>query len=129
MPRPDIERITHYAAQVVACNEVLRLPMPDWKMKRRATLLTLAKQDVPALLAYIAELESTARWRDAKTEPPVGEFVPPQFEAVCYSDNGALRWVDVCRYDSHNNCWFGEDHFVRHVTHWRPLPEPPEAHA
>ena len=60
MPRPDIERIIHYAAQVVACNEVLCLPMPDWKMKRRATLLTLAKQDIPALLAYIAELEYDA---------------------------------------------------------------------
>ena len=132
MPRPDIDAIARYAAQVVACNKVPHLPMPDLEMKRRATLLTLAKQDVPTLLAYIAVLEAAARWRDARTEPPPTDTVSSDrvlaYGVSTSAPNMLPRvWLAYFCKSVDMDYWAAPDGDTLHITHWRPLPEPPEA--
>jgi hypothetical protein len=76
------------------------------------------------LTARIAELEEKQRWRVvADGELPEvyrdedGEFIP---FLVCENDKGCPYRA---LYDGLN---WGDGMFVADVTHWMPLPEPPE---
>ena len=69
------------------------------------------------LLDRIAELEAERRWKDSNVELPKED-----------TDGNAL--LVICRYSGE---WarapFGiefSDEFVRHYSHWMPLPTPPE---
>ncbi|CAK0753277.1 hypothetical protein CCP3SC15_1930006 [Gammaproteobacteria bacterium] len=63
----------------------------------------------------IAELEEAQRWI------PVGEGNPPPEHKVIHVICPPAMWPQLARWDGPNKC------FTRAgVTHWRPLPEPPE---
>ena len=74
-----------------------------------------------AARARIAELKAANRWI------PVGERMPDNHVVVLAL--GVLMQRDLAYYDVDYEKWYWNEHFTTHatVTHWRPLPEPPEA--
>jgi len=83
--------------------------LPDWQ-----TRIDKAQSE---LRAYIEGLEGERRWKDSNVELPKED-----------TDGNAL--LVICRYSGE---WarapFGiefSDEFVRHYSHWMPLPELPE---
>lgn len=80
-----------------------------------------AEAEVKRLAARVAELEAEARWI------PVGEALPDECVDVLVCADGqvrtAIRADDI---DGVTN-WYANDWGVYGVTHWRPMPKPPEA--
>jgi len=83
--------------------------LPDWQ-----TRIEKAQRE---LREYVEGLEAERRWKDSNVELPKED-----------TDGNAL--LVICRYSGE---WarapFGiefSDEFVRHYSHWMPLPTPPE---
>ncbi len=116
--RPDIEAITKRLNLVYGMRNLAWAP----------PMLALVQGDVPALLAYIRELEDETRWRDAKTEPPPTELpgAPGWSNWVLAATVNAInRYVAVaCRHE--DGTWTDVDDCTVPVSHWCPLPKPPE---
>ena len=72
--------------------------------------------EVAALTKRIAELEAAARWI------PVSERMPDAEITVIGTSNGS---VETCCFSC--GVWYQYGTPVE-ITHWRPLPTPPEAH-
>jgi hypothetical protein len=84
----------------------------------------LLLEAVTQLHTYIAELEAAQRWRvvadgelPEKYRDETGEYIP---FLVCEGDGG---YPFRARYDGMN---WGDGMFVPDITHWMPLPNPPE---
>ena len=75
-----------------------------------------------ALVDYIAELEAERRWI------PVGERLPEPYEKVIALAKDCMNVDWVLPEDLRE---VGKGAFARlyNVTHWMPLPEPPEVQA
>ena len=70
------------------------------------------------LQARIAELEAQQRWI------PVGERLPEDWTMVLFT-NGVTRGIGQFDKDGFYDYWY-EYSFNKPVTHWMPLPNPPE---
>ncbi|WP_434132718.1 DUF551 domain-containing protein [Sporomusa sphaeroides] len=88
--------------------------------KSNANFIAYARQDIPALLAYIAELEAERQW------VPVSERLPEEGQRV---DVVTKSWGREINYRFTNDEFtYGEDFFVAikgEITHWMPTPLPP----
>ena len=71
-----------------------------------------------ALQARIAELEQQQRWI------PVSERLPEDWTMVLFT-NGVTRGIGQFDKDGFYDYWY-EYSFNKPVTHWMPLPNPPE---
>ena len=71
-----------------------------------------------ALQARIAELEAQQRWI------PVSERLPEDWTMVLFT-NGVTRGIGQFDKDGFYDYWY-EYSFNKPVTHWMPLPNPPE---
>ena len=67
---------------------------------------------------YIAELEAAQRWI------PVSERLPEDWTMVLFT-NGVTRGIGQFDKDGFYDYWY-EYSFNKPVTHWMPLPNPPE---
>lgn len=78
-------------------------------------------ESLKALVDYIAELEEKQRWI------PVSERLPEkQSEGECTDDVLTISssGYTTAYYDYADECWVSM--FTAEVTHWMPLPQPPE---
>ena len=77
-----------------------------------------------ALNKRIAELEAAERWI------PVEERLPDDHTVVVGIDfrYGTLWDAITCHYNDEHEAWYGEwsGLVIDDITHWRPIPQPPE---
>lgn len=71
----------------------------------------------PAIIAELRELQSANRWR------PVAEGLPEDNVNVLVWDGER-----ACKAFRRHGSWLGDGLYLsRKITHWRPLPDPPES--
>jgi len=75
--------------------------------------------NVQALIARIRELEEAQRWINA-----LEQLLDEDVDVLVWCDDGDHQYQCV---SSHHNSFFTDEyHELIPVTHWRPLPEPPQ---
>ncbi len=82
--------------------------------------LHLTHEEVPALNARIAELEEAQRWI------PVSERLPEENQQILSTDGKEFYLDYYARWEGKDNPPCFCDGLSWAVTHWMPLPEPPE---
>lgn len=88
------------------------------RREQREVILLDVLQAVRTVKKVVTSLQSN--WKNAKTEPP-----PPNTDVEVYCK--ALG-VTVGYHRPLTDEWLTDDHrTLRNVTHWRPIPPPPEA--
>ena len=71
----------------------------------------------PALIAELRELRAANRWR------PIAEGLPEDNVNVLVWDGER-----ACKAFRRHDSWLGDGLYLsRKITHWRPLPDPPES--
>lgn len=82
-------------------------------------------QDDLALLETVRAMQEALRWRDVNEEK---EFPSGLVLLRVYRPKFKQKIVYVVGYFDHEiGCWMSSISFVHHVTHYMPLPEPPQA--
>ena len=114
---PEREDIYHRMHDGTHFGQVLK--MGDHGRPVDLNFAAHARQDVPALIAHIHELEAANTWRDVEEELPVADT-----DVLVCTDRGAV-WVARL---SESGIWW-QDRYALDVTYWRPLPTPPQEKA
>lgn len=95
--------------------------VPDEPYKRRADcplVYDFGDRETNALNKRIAELEAAQRWT------PVEHGLPSGYPCLVVLKNGNIK-IDFTFLDGGNYYWWNSGQ--ANVTHWMPLPTPPEA--
>jgi hypothetical protein len=144
-PKPDLDELERLLGEEIVAEDGQLFP---WQSGTAA--VHHAVNALPALLAIAREAEDHRREcnmlieaafnADAKATVleeqqrwiPVGERLPPDdddVEVFCHYEGNTISEVGLGAHYPEEGNWYvwGTDYEDYTVTHWRPLPKPPEA--
>ena len=92
-------------------------PTPIFSREEDAKFIAHAREDNPALIAELRKLREESRWI------PVTEWLPYEGESVLLTWGGHVL---IGYHHERSDGFYSVFERVDDVTHWRPLPKPPE---
>lgn len=84
----------------------------------------ISREELLRAVSEAADVELVRRWI------PVGKRLPKDCGEYLVRANSerfpGVKYTGICLYCNDNKTWYSDHSRVEGITHWMPLPEPPE---